>query len=131
MAELENNTQGNTPSVYDLPSLLQAKGYLDALADGMDPITGQPVEPDTLSNQNLRSVLHYASVVLADNIRVQELREKCQKQGLDFEAENKKILAKRAEKKAKAELKAAKHDKSDAKKAIKANKQINKTNNKK
>lgn len=76
MAELENNTQGKTPSVYDMPSLLQAKGYLDALADGMDPVTGQPADPDTLSNQNLRSVLHYAALVLADNIRVQEIRTK-------------------------------------------------------
>ena len=75
MAELDNNTQG-TPSVYDMPSLLQAKGYLDALADGMDPITGQPVDPETLSSQNIRSVLHYAATVLADNIRVQEIRSK-------------------------------------------------------
>lgn len=63
---------------------------------------------------------------MAEEIRVRELREKCQKQGLDFEAENKKVLAKRAEKKAKAELKAARHDKSDAKKAIKNNKKNNK-----
>lgn len=62
----------------------------------------------------------------AEEIRIKELKEKCAKQGLDFEAENKKVLAKRAEKKAKAELKAAKRDKSAAKKAIKENKKSKK-----
>ncbi len=44
----------------------------------------------------------------AEEIRIKELREKCLRKGLDFELENQKVLAKRAEKKAKAELKAAK-----------------------
>lgn len=39
---------------------------------------------------------------MAEEIRVKELREKCEKQGLDFEAENRKYLEKAAAKKAKA-----------------------------
>ena len=39
--------------------------------------------------------------------RIADLRERCQKKGLDFETENAKYLAKQAEKKAKAEAKAA------------------------
>lgn len=45
---------------------------------------------------------------IAEENRVKELKEECAKQGLDFEAENKKVLDKRAAKKAKAEAKAAK-----------------------
>ena len=45
---------------------------------------------------------------MAEEIRIQELRKKCEKQGLDFDTENGKVLAKRAAKKAKAEQKAAK-----------------------
>ena len=44
----------------------------------------------------------------AEEARIRELREKCEKKGLDFEAENAKVLAKRAEQKAKADMKAAK-----------------------
>ncbi len=44
----------------------------------------------------------------AEEIRIKELREKCEKKGLDFEYENQKVLTKRAEQKAKAELKSAK-----------------------
>ena len=39
--------------------------------------------------------------------RIADLKERCQKKGLDFESENAKYLAKQAEKKAKAEAKAA------------------------
>ncbi|MCR5825999.1 MAG: MFS transporter [Oscillospiraceae bacterium] len=46
-----------------------------------------------------------------EETRVKELREKCAKQGLDFEAENEKYLAKVRAKKAKAEAKAAKRAK--------------------
>lgn len=63
---------------------------------------------------------------MAEEIRVKELKEKCEKKGLNFEAENGKVLAKRAEKKARADLKAAKKDKKSAKKAIKENKKANK-----
>lgn len=44
----------------------------------------------------------------AEEIRIRELREKCRKNGLDFEAENRKVLDKRAAKEAKAAAKAAK-----------------------
>ena len=40
--------------------------------------------------------------------RIADLKEKCEKQGLDFETENRKYLEKEAAKKAKAEAKAAK-----------------------
>ena len=63
---------------------------------------------------------------MAEEVRVKELKEKCAKQGLDFEAENKKFLAKQAAKKAKAELKAARKDKHDANKAIRNNKKSSK-----
>ena len=58
----------------------------------------------------------------AEEIRIRELKEKCAKQGLDFDAENQKVLAKRAEKKAKADLKAARRDKHAAQKKIHENK---------
>ncbi len=45
---------------------------------------------------------------MTEDIRVKELKEKCAKRGLDFEAENKKVLDKRAAKKAKADAKAVK-----------------------
>ena len=63
---------------------------------------------------------------MAEEIRVRELKEKCEKKGLDFEAENQKVLAKRAEKKAKAELKAAHKAMKTAKKAIRENKKNSK-----
>ena len=47
----------------------------------------------------------------AEEIRIQELKEKCQKKGLNFEVENKKILDKREAKRVKAEKKAAKKNK--------------------
>lgn len=45
---------------------------------------------------------------IAEENRIKELRDRCTKRGLDFEAENKKVLDKRAAKKAKADAKAAK-----------------------
>lgn len=45
---------------------------------------------------------------VAEENRIKELRERCAKRGLDFEAENKKVLDKRAAKEAKANAKAAK-----------------------
>lgn len=62
----------------------------------------------------------------AEEIRVRELKEKCARQGLNFDAENQKVLAKRAEKKAKADLKAARKDEKTAKKAIRENKKAKK-----
>ena len=47
----------------------------------------------------------------AEEIRIKELKEKCQKKGLNFEVENKKILGKREAKRVKAEKKAAKKNK--------------------
>ena len=47
----------------------------------------------------------------AEEIRIKELKEKCQKKGLNFEVENKKILDKREAKRVKAEKKAAKKNK--------------------
>ncbi len=44
----------------------------------------------------------------AEEIRIQELKEKCAKQGLDFDKENQKVLDKRAAKEAKSAAKAAK-----------------------
>ncbi len=44
----------------------------------------------------------------AEEIRIRELKEKCQKQGLDFETENQNYMKKKAEKQAKLEQKAAK-----------------------
>lgn len=52
-----------------------------------------------------------AQAAEAEENRIRELREKCARKGLDFEAENQKVLAVRAEKKAKAELKAARRKK--------------------
>jgi GPH family glycoside/pentoside/hexuronide:cation symporter len=48
----------------------------------------------------------------AEEIRIKELKEKCAKQGLDFDTENQKYLAKVAAKKAKKEAKKAKKQKS-------------------
>lgn len=45
---------------------------------------------------------------IAEENRIKELREKCAKNGLDFETENRKVLGKRAEKEAKMAAKAAK-----------------------
>lgn len=45
---------------------------------------------------------------IAEENRIKELRDRCTKRGLDFETENKKVLDKRAAKKAKADAKAAK-----------------------
>lgn len=45
---------------------------------------------------------------IAEENRVKELKEHCAKRGLNFEAENQKVLDKRAAKKAKADAKAAK-----------------------
>lgn len=45
---------------------------------------------------------------IAEENRIKELKEKCVKQGLDFDRENQKVLDKRAAKKAKADAKAAK-----------------------
>ena len=44
----------------------------------------------------------------AEENRIKELKEKCAKKGLDFEAENQKVLAKRAAKEAKKAAKKAK-----------------------
>ena len=46
----------------------------------------------------------------AEENRIKELKEKCAKKGLDFEVENQKVLSRRMEKKAKADLKAAKRN---------------------
>lgn len=48
---------------------------------------------------------------MAEEIRVNELREKCAKRGLDFDKENQKVLDKRAAKAAKAAAKASKRAK--------------------
>lgn len=48
---------------------------------------------------------------MAEEIRIRELKEKCEKKGLSFEEEEAKYQAKLAEKKAKAEAKAAKRNK--------------------
>lgn len=48
----------------------------------------------------------------AEEIRIKELKEKCAKNGLDFDTENQKYLAKAAAKKAKKEAKKAKKQKS-------------------
>ena len=47
----------------------------------------------------------------AEENRIKELKEKCAKKGLDFNAEEAKYQAKMAEKKAKEEAKAAKKKK--------------------
>lgn len=46
-----------------------------------------------------------------ESARIADLKEKCEKKGLDFEAENQKYLDKQAAKAAKAEAKAARHKK--------------------
>ncbi len=46
----------------------------------------------------------------AEENRIRELKEKCARKGLDFEVENQKVLSRRMEQKAKAELKAAKRN---------------------
>ena len=55
----------------------------------------------------------------AEEIRIKELKETCEKKGLDFDTENQKVLDKRAAKAAKA---AAKAEKAKAKAEAKANK---------
>ena len=58
---------------------------------------------------------------LAEESRILDLKEKCKKKGLDFEAENQKYLDKQAEKRAKAEAAAeARKAKEAAKEAAKA-----------
>lgn len=59
----------------------------------------EPEEQERLEKEKLEAE-HEAN-------RIADLRERCAKRGLDFETENAKYLAKQAEKKAKAEAKAA------------------------
>ena len=59
----------------------------------------EPEEQERLEKEKLEAE-HEAN-------RIADLRERCEKRGLDFETENAKYLAKQAEKKAKAEAKAA------------------------
>lgn len=48
---------------------------------------------------------------IAEENRIRELKEKCARNGLDFEAENRKVLEKREKKEAKQAAKAAKRAK--------------------
>ena len=60
------------------------------------------IEPEELSRMEAEQ-----AAVLAEENRIHDLREHCEKKGLDFDAENKKYLDKQAVKKAKADAKAA------------------------
>lgn len=77
---------------------LQDRKVAECAALGIEYIPADELERRELEQQERE----------AEEIRVRELKEKCAKQGLDFDKENQKVLDKRAAKKAKAEAKAAK-----------------------
>lgn len=83
---------------YDMPNIsreLQERRVAECAALGIEYIPADELERRELAEQER----------IAEENRVKELREKCAKRGLDFEAENQKVLAKRAAKRAKAEKK--------------------------
>lgn len=85
----------------ELPTVekeLQDRKIAEFAAKGMEYIPASELERREIEQQEKE----------AEEIRVKELKDKCQKKGLNFETENKKYLDKVAAKKAKAESKAAK-----------------------
>ena len=77
---------------------LQERKVAECAAKGIEYIPAEELERREIEEQEK----------IAEEIRIRELKETCAKKGLDFETENKKVLEKRAAKKAKAEAKAAK-----------------------
>lgn len=82
----------------DMPQIsreLQERKVAECAALGIEYIPADELERRELAEQER----------VAEENRIKELREKCAKRGLDFEAENQKVLAKRAAQRAKAEKK--------------------------
>ncbi len=77
---------------------LQERRVAECAAAGIEYIPADELERREIEQQEKE----------AEEIRIKELKEKCEKNGLDFDAENQKVLDKRAAKKAKEEMKAAK-----------------------
>ena len=88
---------------------LQDRRKAECAALGIEYISAQEQERREIEEQEAK----------AEEIRISELKEKCEKKGLDFEAENQKVLDKRAaaaaKKAAKAEKAAAKAEKKNKK----------------
>lgn len=85
----------------DMPKIsrgLQERKVLECAALGIEYIPSDELERREIAEQER----------IAEENRIQELKETCAKRGLDFEKENQKVLDKRMAKKAKAEAKAAK-----------------------
>lgn len=90
----------------DLPQAareLQERKIAEFAAKGMEYIPPAELERREIEQQEKET----------EEIRIRELKEKCEKKGLDFEKENQKVLNKRTRKAAKA---AAKQAKAEAKK---------------
>lgn len=77
---------------------LQDRKVAECAALGIEYIPADELERREIAEQEC----------VAEEIRIQELKEKCAKKGLDFDKENQKVLDKRAAKQAKAAAKAAK-----------------------
>lgn len=93
----------------DMPRIskeLQERKVAECAALGIEYIPADELERREIEEQER----------VAEENRVKELKERCAKNGLNFEAENQKVLDKRAAKKAKAEAKAAKKAAKKAKK---------------
>lgn len=85
----------------DMPRIsreLQERRVAECAALGIEYIPADELERREIAEQER----------IAEENRLKELKEKCAKRGLDFEAENQKVLAKRAAKRAKAERKTKK-----------------------
>lgn len=85
----------------DMPKIsreLQERRVAECAALGIEYIPADELERREIAEQER----------IAEENRLKELKEKCAKRGLDFEAENQKVLAKRAAKRAKAERKTKK-----------------------
>ena len=85
---------------------LQERKVAECAALGIEYIPADELERREIEEQER----------IAEENRVKELKERCAKNGLNFEMENQKVLDKRAAKKAKAEAKAAKKAAKKAKK---------------
>lgn len=79
---------------------LEERKIAEFAAKGMEYIPASEMERREIEQQEKET----------EEIRIRELREKCEKKGLDFEKENQKVLNKRARKAAKAAAKQAKAD---------------------
>lgn len=86
---------------YDMPKIskeLQERRIAECAAQGIEYIPADELERREREEADR----------MAEEIRIKELKEKCTKQGLDFEKENQKVLDKRAAKAAKAAKRAKK-----------------------